>query len=128
MLPERINALRGVGPVDAPDLDCRIIEQAGREIVLIEAGGAQRTLHLEIVDGETHRVLDLSGGEAGCSSEGRAFEGEVAVVVGEAEPCAVDAGDAPAPGKRSGAGVEVGLESWGKCFHWDGELGIGSGE
>ena len=37
-------------------------------------------------------------------------------MVGEAEARAVVARDAPAPGERGGAGVEVGLEGGGRNF------------
>jgi hypothetical protein len=57
-------------------------------------------------------ILGTSGG-----LEGGAVEGEVAVVVGEAEVCSVGARQAPAPGERGGAAVEVGLEDWGEVFH-----------
>ena len=111
------HALVGVLPVDAPDLDGGIVEEAGGEVVLVEAVGAERAVDLQVVDGEADRVLDLAGGEAGGGGEGGAVEGEVAVVVGEAEPRAVAAGEAPAPGERGGAGVEVGLEGGGEEFH-----------
>ena len=38
-------------------------------------------------------------------------------MVGEAEGDAVVARQAPAPGERGGAGVEVGLQGWGEGFH-----------
>src|SRR6185369_13482676 len=96
---------------------CGIVEEAGGEVVLVEAVGAERALDLQVVDGEADRVLDLAGGEAGGGSEGGAVEGEIAIVVGEAEHLPVAAGDAPAPGERGGAGVEVGLERGGEGFH-----------
>ena len=95
-----------------------VVEEAGGEVVLVEAVVAERALHLEVVDGEADGVLDLARGEAGGGREGGAVEGEVAVVVGEAEHGAVAARDAPAPGERGGAGVEVGLEGGGEGFSW----------
>jgi len=112
------DALVRVLPVDAPDLYARIVVKAGGEVVLVEAGGGERAFHLQVVDGEADGVLDLAGREAGGGGEGGGVEGEVAIVVGEAEHRAVAAGDAPAPGERGGAGVEVGLERGGEVFHW----------
>ena len=111
------HALVRIGPVDPPDLDGRIVEEPGGEVVLVEAVGAERALHLQVVDGEADGVLDLGGGEAGGGGERGAIEGEVAVVIGEALHQAVTPRQAPAPGERGGAGVEVGLEGWGEGFH-----------
>jgi hypothetical protein len=106
----------------APDLDARIVEQAGGEVVLVEAGGAERALDLQVVDREADRVLDLGGGEAGGGLKRGAVEGEVAIVVGEAQHSAVAARETPAPGERGGAGVEVGLQVGGEEFHKGGSM------
>ena len=114
------HALGRVLPVDAPDLDGGIVEQAGGEVVLVEAVGAQRALDLQVVDGEADRVLDLGGGEAGGGGEGGGVEGEVAIVVGEAQhACRRARVSAPAPGERGGAGVEVGLEGGRGGVSWE---------
>jgi hypothetical protein len=64
----------------------RVVVEAGGEVVLVEAVGFQRGRDFEVVDREAERVLDLAGGESRGGLEGGAVEGEVAVVVGEAEP------------------------------------------
>src|SRR5581483_1968580 len=110
-------ALVRVLPVDAPDLDGGIVEEAGGEIVLVEAVGAQCALHLQVVHGEADSILDLGSGEAGGGGEGGAVEEEVEVVVGEALARAVAPGEPPAPGEGGGAGVEVGLEGGRQLFH-----------
>ena len=79
------HALRRVGPVDAPDLDAGVVVEAGGEIVLVEAVGLEGGGDLQVVDREAERVPDLAGREAGGGLEDGAVEGEVAVVVGEAE-------------------------------------------
>ena len=99
------------------DLDGGIVVEAGGQVVLIQAVGAERTGHLQVVDGEADGVLDLGGGEAGGGLEGGAVEGEVAIVVGEAQARAVAAREPPAPGERGGAGVEVGLQAGREEFH-----------
>jgi hypothetical protein len=111
------HALVGVGPVDAPDFDGGVIVEARGEVVLAERVGAQRARHLQVVDGQADSILDVGGGEARSGLEGGAVEGEVAIVVGEAEAGAVGARQTPAPGEGGGARVEVGLESWGEGFH-----------
>src|SRR5262249_55704335 len=103
------DALLRVGPVDAPNLDGGIVEEAGGEVVLVEAVGLEGGGDLQVVDGEAQCVPDLAGREAGGGLEHGAVEGEVAVVIGEAEAAAIVAGDAPAPGEGGGGGVQVGL-------------------
>jgi hypothetical protein len=111
------NALRGVGPVDAPDLDAGIIVEADGEIVIVEMRGAERALDRQIVHGKADTVLDLGGGDACGGFEGGAIKSEIPVMIGEAEAGAIATGEAPAPGERGGAAVEVGLQSGGQDFH-----------
>lgn len=103
-----------------PDLDGGVVEQAGGEVVLVDGIGAQRAFHIQVGDAEADAVLDVAGGEAGRGLECGAVEGEVAIVIGEAQPRAVAACQTPAPGKRGGAGGEVGLEGGGEVFHGEG--------
>ena len=91
------HALRGLRSIHPVDLDQRIVEQAGDQVRLVQPVGLERPLRRR--------------GEAGRGFEVRAVEGNIAVVVGEAEHHAVIAHDPPAPAQRGGAGVEMVLES-----------------
>ncbi len=104
------NALGGILPVDAEDFDGRVIEIAGGERDFGEAVRDEGASDFEVVDAEADLLADFAGGEAACRFEGRVVEGEVMVVFGEAEFCAVAAGQTPAPAECGRARLEVGGE------------------
>ena len=101
------NALRGILPVDAEDLDGGVVEVARGERDFREAVGDEGAGDFEIVDAEADLLADLAGGEAAGRFERRAVEAEVVIVFGEAEPRTVATGETPAPAQRRRTRLEV---------------------
>ena len=92
--------LGGVRPVDEPGLDRGVVKEAGGEIVLGDAGRDERARDLAAADREAELGGRFRGLETGAGREGRAVEGKVAVMIGEAERRAVAAQEPPAMAKR----------------------------
>ena len=98
-------------PVHPPDLDRGIVPAAVEDVGLGDGVRGQHALGVLRVDREIGAAADLRGGEAGLGLVGDAAERERPVVVGEAEDDAVGALDAPAPGERRRAAVEMRLQA-----------------
>ena len=76
MLPERMRTRWDVSCQLTRKISTRgVIEQAGGEIVLVQAVGAQGAGNVEAVDVEADAVLQFAGGEAGGGLESGAVEG-----------------------------------------------------
>jgi hypothetical protein len=101
------NPLLDVRPVDEPGLEARIVEAAGGDVVLGEAGGDECARDFAAADRKAEFPAGLGGFEPGPRREDDAAEGEVAIVVGEARDRTVAAGELPAMAQRRDLAREV---------------------
>lgn len=99
------------GPVDEMRLDARVVVEPRHEIRLRDPGRDERARHLPSPDREAELARRLRGLEPGAGTVGGALEGEVAVVVGEAEHGAVAPLEPPTARKRRRPAAEPGGEA-----------------
>ncbi len=103
-------------PIHPPDLDARIVVEAGGEIGFGEIVRAERPLDLGRCRRRVRASPSFARREAGGGFEHRTVEGEVAVVVREAALRAVAANEAPAPAERGRALARCSASAGGSCL------------
>ncbi len=111
------HTLRGVGPVDPPELDLGIIPASIENVGLSDAIGGQHALCVLCIDGEIGTGTHLRRRQSAFRLEQSATKIKRAIMIGEAEYGAIGTGDLPAPAERRRARVEMGLQSWREGFH-----------
>ncbi|SHF32251.1 hypothetical protein SAMN05444279_12744 [Ruegeria intermedia] len=111
------HTLAGILPVRPPDLDRRPVPEPRGNVGLCDDARAQHAFRILRIDREIGTRAQFRRREAAFRLEAGSLKAECPVVVGEAEHLAVGAGDAPAPGKRGRALVEMGLQGRREGFH-----------